>query len=148
MKKKEEKWRNKGSVDEGNFVANHERQRLNNNKRKGTPIVQDHNKSKCTKNHQKEVLQKPKCNQCGRTHPEECQANTITCFKCGRAWHFIKDCLENGAQQEKANAWVFTLTKIDAKGNPSVISGELSISKTLAHANRLKSYPSKRSLTQ
>ena len=36
-------------------------------------------------------------------------------------------------QQEKANARVFTLTKTDAEGNPSVISGALSISKTHAY---------------
>ena len=40
---------------------------------------------------------------------------------------------ENGTPQERANVWVFTLTKIDARGNRSVISGELSISKTLVH---------------
>ena len=45
----------------------------------------------------------------------------------------IKDYPENGMQQEKANARVFTLTKNDAERNPSVISGELSISKTPAH---------------
>ena len=36
-------------------------------------------------------------------------------------------------QQEKANARVLTLTKTDAEGNPLVISGELSISKTPAY---------------
>ena len=96
-------------------------------------MVQDKSKSKRPKNHQKEVLQKPRCNQCGKTYPGECQANTRTYFKCGREGHFIKDYLENDVQQEKANARVFTLTKMDAKGNPSVISGELSISKTPAH---------------
>ena len=96
-------------------------------------MVQDQSKSKRLKNHQKEVPQKPKCNHCGRTHPEECRANTETCFKCGKEEHFIKDCLENGIQQENANARVFTLTKTDVEGNPSVISGELSISKTPAY---------------
>ena len=32
-------------------------------------------------------------------------------------------------QQEKTNARVFTLTKMDAEGNPSIILGELSILK-------------------
>ena len=79
--KKEEKRRNKGSVDQENFV---ERQRSNNNKRKGTPVVHDHSKSKRLKNHHKEVPQKPKCNKCGRTHTGACRANTKTCFKCGK----------------------------------------------------------------
>ena len=30
-------------------------------------------------------------------------------------WHFIKDYLENGTQQENANARVFTLTKADTE---------------------------------
>lgn len=68
-----------------------------------------------------------------RTHPEECRANTKTYFKNRREWHFIKDCLENGMQQENVNAWVFTLTKADAEGNPSIISCELSISKMLTY---------------
>ena len=96
-------------------------------------MVQDKSKSKRLKNHQKEVLQKPGCNQCGKTYHGECRANIRTYFKSGREGHFIKDCLENDAQQEKANARVFTLTKMDAEGNPSVISGELSISKTPAY---------------
>ena len=71
--KNEEKQRNKGNVDRGNFVANHEKQRLNNNnKRKRMPVVQDQNKSKRPKNYKKKVLKKPRCNQCGRTHPGEC----------------------------------------------------------------------------
>ena len=88
------KIRNKGSVDQGNFLANHERQCLNNNKRKGTPMIQDQNKSKHPKNHHKEVLQKPRYNQCYRTHPGKWRANTKICFKYGREGHFIKDCSE------------------------------------------------------
>ena len=96
-------------------------------------MVQNQSKSKRQKNHQREVPQKPKCNQCDRTHPGDCRANTITCFKCGKDEHFIKACLENGTQQENANARVFTLIKTDAEGNPSVISRELSISQTPAY---------------
>lgn len=61
--KNEEKQMNKGSVDQGNFLANHGKQCSNNNKRKGTSMVQYQNKSKRLKNHQKEFLQKLKCNQ-------------------------------------------------------------------------------------
>ena len=78
--KNEAKRRNKESVEQGNFVKQHS----NNNKRKGTSVVQDQSKSKRQKNHQKEVPQKPKCNQYGRIHPGECRANTRTCFKCER----------------------------------------------------------------
>ncbi|KAH9769531.1 hypothetical protein KPL71_012037 [Citrus sinensis] len=39
---KEEKRKNKGSMDQRNFQANHEGQHSNNNKRKGMPAVQDH----------------------------------------------------------------------------------------------------------
>ena len=80
--KKEEKQKNKRSIDKRNFQANHEGQHLNNN-RKGMLAIQDQNKSKRPKNHQKEVPKKPICNQCGRTHHGECRANTRTCFKCG-----------------------------------------------------------------
>ena len=45
--KQEEKRRNKGSVDQGNFV----RQHSNSNKRKGTSVAQDQSKSKRQKNH-------------------------------------------------------------------------------------------------
>ena len=89
--KNEEKRRKIGSMDQGNFLANHERQCSNNNKRKGTPVIQDQNKSKCPKNHQNEVIQKPRYNQCGRTHPRGCRANTRTCFKCRGKGHFIED---------------------------------------------------------
>ena len=83
--KKEEKRRNKGSVDQGNFV----RQHSNNNKRNGMSVVQDQSKSKCQKNHKKEVPQKPKCNQCGRTHPRAFSNKYQNMFQMwnGRTFH-------------------------------------------------------------
>jgi hypothetical protein len=36
--------------------------------------------------------QRPICSKCGKMHAGECRSGTGTCFRCGRAYHFVKDC--------------------------------------------------------
>jgi len=58
--------------------------------------------------------QKAVCSKCSRTHKEDCRQGTSTCFRCGKPWHFLKDCPMNAAEGTKpqgsgAHARVYSL---------------------------------------
>jgi len=89
--------------------------------------------------------QRPLCSKCGKMHIGECRSGTWTCFRCGRADHFVRDCpmvstggprpQGGGNQPKTGQARVYALTpgKADNEAKDAdVVTGTIPLYGSLA----------------
>lgn len=87
---------------------------------------QPHKKPNLAQNKGKQIIQKakPVCPKCKKEHYGECMLGTNTCFKCRQTGHMVKYC-PNAAKPVPGR--VFAMTQEQAKEDPDIITGTISI---------------------
>ncbi|XP_061347778.1 uncharacterized protein LOC133293254 [Gastrolobium bilobum] len=64
------------------------------------------------------------CTNCGKSHAGVCLRRSNTCYRCGQSRHFSYNC-QNNANQQPAQARVFTLDANEAQKYPNLIRGNI-----------------------